>query len=458
MKRALAYTAASGALALSAIAGAPAAPTAAPLEVRGGIVHLVAPGDRVAAEYEIHSGSNAVRGTLYVWNDRRRAFAHFPLTRSNGYRAAIPARLLRGGRLLYHAVFHDPRSRRSRTLTGASWLLSRPIVIRLGDHQFGQTRTADAVVARAPADEVGWDINEEEGFHLGPQTFQVGSDGAVWLEDSFNNRLLVWNPGQPDARAVPVPWGAGISDFAFGPHGTVYVTRKLTDPARLVLDRLDGTTGQLLRESRIGLEYAGGPTGDSYPIIGSDSPLRVGPDRTLYYAVMMGLPGGEWGWMPVAKPGGRPLPPHAQLRGIWWPLQPVAGGMRLVGPEFYTAPGSEAPHEARYALVDARGRLVRSWRITSRTELNFIHSIVPEVVGGEPVVVLDFAQDNGGRQQWEYEILRLGPHGTTARFSLSRDVWGDSALDDLRVGPDGELYQLATSPQTGIAITRFSLG
>jgi hypothetical protein len=333
------------------------------------------------------------------------------------------------------------------------------VVVRLGDHRFGETRSADAVVARARADEVGWDINPDEGFHLGPQTFLVGPDRSVWLEDSFNNRLLVWSPGRPDgfARAVPVPWGAGISDFALGAHGNVFVTRKLTDPLRFVLDRLDGTAGQLLGESRIGREYGGGPGGDSYPIIGSDSPLRLGPDRTLYYGVMMGLPGDEPGWMPVANPAGRPLRPGAQLRGIRWPFRPVAGGLRLVGPEYYTSPGSEAPHEARYALVDARGRLVRAWRILSRTELNFIQSIAPEVVGGEPVVVLDFGRDDGGRQQWEYEVLRLGSHGTTARFSLSRDVWGDSTLDDLRVGPDGDLYQLATSPQTGIVVSRFSL-
>ena len=287
----------------------------------------------------------------------------------------------------------------------------------------------------------------------------MGSDGSIWLEDSFDNRLLVWKPGAPDrfARSVPVPYGAGISDVAFGPSGTLYVTRKLVDPVRLVLDKLDATSGRLLWERRIGREYAGGPTGDSYPVIGSDSPLRVGPDGTLRYGVMTGLPGDEWGWLPVATPAGRPLPPAAQLAGMDWPYQSVAGGLRLLGPEFHVPPQGTAPHEVRYALVDRRGRLVRAWRVVSRTELDFIHTIVPSLVGGQPVVVLDFRNSEGAGETWEYEILRLGAHGASVRFSLPRAVWGDGSLDDLRIGPDGKLYQLATSPTTGVLISRYPL-
>jgi hypothetical protein len=45
-----------------------------------------------------------------------------------------------------------------------------------------------------------------------------------------------------------------------------------------------------------------------------------------------------------------------------------------------------------------------------------------------------------------------------ARFSLSRSKWGDQFSADLRVGPDGRLYQLASSPATGVLISRYSLG
>jgi hypothetical protein len=444
---------------LSTAAASPQAKN--PLVVHGGLGQLVVPTDRAIARYSVESGSKAVRGTLYLRNDRQKTFARLPLKRAGNYVVRVPNRLISGKRLFYYAVFTDPRTRSSLRLpargTSAAWVLRHPVVIKLGTHQFGATKAPEAVVARARADEVGWDINDAEGFHVGPQTLQVGSEGSVWLEDSINNRLLVWKPGQPDsfARAVPVPYGAGISDVAFGPGDTLYVTRKLSDPTRLVLDKLDANTGRLLSESRVGFEYAGGPTGNSYPLIGSYSPLRAGPDGTLYYLV--GLPGGELGWLPVATAAGKPLPPRAQVKSVRRVL-PFAGGLRLIGPEYYTPREDTAPHDVRYALVDRRDRVIRAWRIVSRTEFNFIHMIVPQLVGNDPVVVFDFVQSDGAQQTWEYEILRLGRRGATTQFSLARTIWGDGALDDLRIGPDGKLYQLATSLQDGVTISRYPLG
>jgi hypothetical protein len=58
---------------------------------------------------------------------------------------------------------------------------------------------------------------------------------------------------------------------------------------------------------------------------------------------------------------------------------------------------------------------------------------------------LDAARDHGLR-------------GRRSSFSLPRLVYGDNLLTDLRVGPDGNLFQLASSPQTGVTIDRYSLG
>jgi hypothetical protein len=449
-----------------AISPAAASPQAAkPLVVRGGgLGHLVMPGDRAIARYTVYSGSKAVRGTFFLRNDLQKTFARLPLRRSNNYNLRVPNRLIRGHHLFYYAVFSDPRSGRSLKLPAAgarapstTWILEKPVVVRLGTHNFDHTRAPDAVVARARANEVGWDINEAEGIHLGPQTLQVGADGSAWLEDSFNNRLLVWNPGHPDdyARSVPVPYGAGISDVAFGPAGTLYMTRVLRDPKRLVLDRLNATTGAVLWEARVAGAYQGGPGGGSYPLTAMDASLRLDPDGTLYCTVDMG---GEWGWMPVATPAAKPLSPADQLRGIHWPFRRLAGGLRLVGGELYTPRDDMAPHELRYALIDRRDRVVRAWRILSATEMNFRRLVVPDLVGGDPVVVVDFFDGQDSRSTWEYEVLRLGRHGTTARFSLSHATFGDDLLPDLRVGPDGKLYQLATSVKDGVVISRFSLG
>ena len=449
MKSLLALATTVLALALGLAAGASSSPSAASLKVRGGLPNLVAPGDRLVARYTFYAGSKAVPGTFYVRNDLQKRFSRLPLMRAAGYSVTVPTRLIHGHLLTYYASFRGVKQAKR-----SAWILAKPVVVRLGTHQFGQTQGSSDVVARARADEVGWDISDE--FHLGPQTFQTASDGSTWLEDSFDNRLLVWSPGSAVhfARSIPIPWGAGLSDIAFGPAGEVYVTRQLTDPARLVLDRLDPATGGIVWESKVGREYGGGSSGDSPPVIASGSPLRLGPDGTLYYLVQMGRPGDEWGWMPVATPAGTPLSPGAQIAGIHWPYQPLHGGLRLVGLEVYTAHGDGAPHEIRYALVNRAGRVVRSWRILSTTGISNFHQTVPDLAGGDPVVVVDF-QDGA---KTEYEVLRLGPHGAAAKLSLRRGVFGDTLLPDLRVGADGKLYQLSTSPDTGITVTRLPLG
>jgi hypothetical protein len=170
---------------------------------------------------------------------------------------------------------------------------------------------------------------------------------------------------------------------------------------------------------------------------------------------MPGRPGGEHAWLPVATPGGRPIPAAQQIARAAWPGQPVAGGLRLVS-ETYTARADKAPREARFALVDRRGRVVRAWRVVSGTDINFGYA-TPELVGGDPVAVLDVTAQTKSGFNWEELVLRLGPTGARARFSLRHAVFGDNILADVRIGPDGNVYQLASSPQTGVTISRYSL-
>jgi hypothetical protein len=307
-------------------------------------------------------------------------------------------------------------------------------------------------VARAGAGQVGFENNSE--YQFGPQTFLVGRDGSIWLHDGLKQRMLRWRGGQPDSveRSVPLPFFAGDNDVALGPSGSFYVTRLLRNPPRLMLYRLSAT-GKVLWQRRLAGDYGG----DSGFILGSNSPLRVGPDGTLYCLVFMGLPGDEWGWMPVATRAGAPISAVAQRRGTRWPFQPFARRLRLLS-ETYTPPGAEtAPHEARYALIDARGRLVRAWRVFSRTDLGGT-LLTPQLVGGDLVVALGVTAGVGATAKSEYIVLRLGRQGTRVRFSLVPRVWGARLLTDLRVGPDGRLYQLSTSPATGVTISRYSLG
>jgi len=448
---------------LVAAAASSAAPASKPLAVHGGIGHLIAPSDRVELGYQVDTpGVKAPTGWLYVRNDLQRRFERLPLSLrrpSTALRALVPHRLIRGHKLLYYAVVRDPKSGRSATIPAGggrspatAWILEKSIIVRLGTHRFGHLRAPDAVVARAGGEQVGFENNNE--YQFGPQTFLVGRDGTIWLHDGLKQRMLRWRAGQPDSveRSVPLPFFAGANDVALGPAGSFYVTRLLRDPPRLMLYRLSAT-GKVLWQRRLAGDYAG----NSGFVLGSNSPLRVGPGGTLYCLVFMGLPGDEWGWMPVATPAGAPLSAAAQRRGTRWPFQPLAAGLRLLS-ETYTPPGAEtAPHEARYALIDAHGRLVRAWRVLSRTDLGGT-LLTPQIVGGDLVAALGVTAGTGAAAKSEYVVLRLGRQGTRARFSLVPRVWGARLLTDLRVGPDGRLYQLSTSPATGIMINRYSLG
>jgi hypothetical protein len=448
-------------VALSAATGAPPAKPFAPHQEPRGIGNLVVPGDRVSLAYDA-PGFNRTTGTVYVRNDSQRRFTALRLRHENRPSSALEARisagLVHGRKLFYYALIRDAKSGRSarvpRTGTSSAFVLGHAVRVRLGTHRFGGRSPAGTVVARAAADQVAWQIPPAGcgcGPSFGPQTFLVGRDGAVWLDDSLNNRLLGWKARQPGTivRSVPLPHGSADHDVALGPNGTFYVTgvRGHGASARLVLYRL-AATGRVIWQSRL----TGSARDSSSFILGDNSALRTGPDGTLYLlAGMNGRPGGQWGWMPVATPSGHEIAPAAQRRGTRWPDQPLAGGMRLIS-ELHASEVDGPVREARYALLDRRGRLIRSWRVTSRSDIGFDFT-VPELVGGDPVVVLDVSASG----KLEYLVLRLGPHGIRSRFSLPRAVFGDNLLADLRIGPDNKLYQLGSSPETGVVIRRFSL-
>lgn len=224
-------------------------------------------------------------------------------------------------------------------------------------------------------------------------------------------------------------------DVALGPKGTIYFTRGLPNPPRMLLYRMSVATGKVLWQSRLAGE------------VGGNTQLRVGPDGTLYSLAA------DLGWVPVATPSGRPLSMAAQRRGAGY--MPVASGLRLVS-EAYTPDQNQAPREVRYALLDRRGGIVRAWRVVSRTNIN-MNFTTPTLVGGDLVVALDATAGQGSGFKWEYEVLRLGRNGSRVHFSLPVAAYGEHLFADLRVGPDGKLYQLASSPTTGVRINRFSL-
>jgi hypothetical protein len=314
--------------------------------------------------------------------------------------------------------------------------VTKPIVVQLGIHRLDRT-TAGKVVAHAARDQVGWQLPNGDVGGFGPQTFLVGADRSIWIDDGLNNRLLVYRPGRPKtvAREVPLKFANADSEVALGPAGSIYTTRFLgsgaTHDYRLVLDR-QTATGKLIWETRL-------------PTIGGEfcGALRHGPGGTLFCV------GPHETWIPVATAAGVPIPALQRRRSS---SEPVAGGLHLVSHIF--APVG-AGHSVRFALVDRHGSVVRSWRIYSRNAI--AGARVLDVIGREPVVALDIQNLKHRPILWDYVILRLGLHGAV-RVSVRHGVYGDNLLPDLRLGPDGALYQLTSSPSTGVEINRYSLG
>jgi hypothetical protein len=174
----------------------------APHQDPRGIGNLVVRGDRIALVYD--AGVKGATGSVFVRSDLQHRFVRLSLAAERGpastYRARVPGRLIRGHRLLYYAVLRT-RGRVARVpAKGASsaLILEHPEIVDLGTHRFGEARPPDQVVARASADQVGWQLPPPgQGPKAGPQSFLVGPDHSIYLHDSFNDRMLVWNAGDP---------------------------------------------------------------------------------------------------------------------------------------------------------------------------------------------------------------------------------------------------------------------
>jgi hypothetical protein len=440
---------------------------------------LVVRGERVEIGYDAQKGPNRVEtpsaiGTLFVRNDRQRSFTAVPLKIRQALqrpsndpdhvklRALVPERLLTGSRLFYYAVISNRRLGVSVTVPAAGakapetvLIINRAFRVDLGTHVFGHPQAPEAIVAKAGPTEVGFARN---GLVFGPKSFGVTKEHSVWLWDSVNRRMLTWAAGSPNvvARRLQLPLSPG--DVAAGPGGSAYLFR---DGPR------GRPTGRLTRLS------ARGKVVWTSTVVRRPPGLVTGPGGTLYATGPQSEASKDemdrywWGnspWVPMATPDGRPLSLTIQGQHSL-STEPLPGGMRLAR----VSAGHDknlAPHEMRVALLSRAGRILRSWRIRSRTVIwKYAGSTL---VAGDPVIVL-WAQDPSGgapgapAPRSEYVVLRLGPRGgIRTNFSLvqndpPRSAYGDGVINDIRVEPDGKLYQLGSAPGFGAAISRYSL-
>lgn len=340
------------------------------------------------------------------------------------------------------------------TAASIKWL-----AVQLGVHRFGHLRAPDAIVARAGPQDVGFECGKpsacsstqpppESGcgcidvLPQGPSAFDVARDGSIWLLDIVNNRLLVWRPGHPaqSARSIQLPRNLGVGDFTLGPDGTIYIYATPVGAGQRKLWALT-PSGRVRWQAAITRELSNA----------GDAKLRIGPDGALY--TIRHHAEGSLVWTALTTAGGRPLSLTAQRRMS--PFQPLPGGLRLLA----TQPSE---HEVHFAVTDRTDKVVRAWRVTSRTTLGAVRA-AGVLAGGDLVVTLDVTRQIKGKFLWEQLVLRLTSTGAIKQqFALdARAAWdpdGTTVSTLLRIGRDGRLYQLRTNPKTGMSIARYSLG
>lgn len=327
--------------------------------------------------------------------------------------------------------------------------------IDLGTHRFGHLTRPDAVVARAGKSVVGFECGKPsmcpgaqpspdgdgcgciDTLGQGPTGLDVTADGTVWVFDGVKHRLLAWRPGRraAPARSVRLPADVRDSDFVVGRDGTIFA--------------FGGNVSGRPYLWLYALRQTGSIRWKAQSTIGSSQArLLLAPNGSVFAAG----PGAAPTWTQLTTPAGRPLALAGQ-RARSGPLQPLGDGLRL-------STTILSSHEVHFALIDVSHRVVRAWRVTSRTTIE-PGRISASLVGGDLVVALSLTR-GGTPFRWENVVLRLTADGRIrSRLVLDpQTVWdpdGSTARSTARISPDGRLYQLRTDPTKGVTVTRSRL-
>lgn len=304
------------------------------------------------------------------------------------------------------------------------------VEVSLSVHEFGKLTAPNAVVARVDADGVGWvepgpGMGFGSGAQAGPSSFEVAADGTIWLLDQENSRLLGWPPGRPDRPTLTVPLPFVPDAFALGPNGTFYTTEYTTGPNMIL--RSVAANGLVLWQAPLAVMNVSGVR------------LHRTPDGVLYAIA------GEW--TPVTTAAGTALPLDQQ-RPLPANHQPLPDGRQLVL-TFQSA------RELTVSMVDGTGQPVRTWRVTSGTDIGMQENVRPALVGGDPVVTLYVYDARFGPS--ETLALRLTASGARPQLNLKSTIWGDEPTAEFQAGPGQSYYQLQTSRTTGVEIVRYTL-
>lgn len=277
---------------------------------------------------------------------------------------------------------------------------------------FGDFRPGETVLTLpwgSGADRAGLSLGAEAPA-LGPSAFDVDAAGRVFLLDSIQGRIAVFRSGRlaADRRVA----GPVLGDMAVGPDGTAQV-----------IGRRPGS--EVVTVTRV----APGPDAQTSMGPGIPSQVRVAGGHVFAHI----LPADAWFRV------GRPSDPVVGM--------PLAGGRRLLDVVRGNA--------LRLAIVS--GSDVTD-PLELRSKLDLAEVALAQPMGDGYLAVLHVMRA-GPSPADQYEVVRAAPSGRILdAFAVPNEEFAlMGALSKFRLGADGNLYQMLTSPR-GVRIVRYRIG
>ena len=301
------------------------------------------------------------------------------------------------------------------------WVVPRMREVQMPSVPFGQVRkpanvlflpwgTGPTKAGLAPG---------RESLTGGPSSFDVDDEGHIHLLDTEQDRLAVFAEGDL-VREVRLALGSD-AEVAVAADGTAYVLEVRDDVAEVRTVRPSGRL-QLARALGEALSAL-------VRTIGSRAYANLLPPDV---------------WVPVPDPDetlGESLAPQA-FAGA-----PIPGDAELVrigtteSVRLATVSGDEASNAVE---------------VHSDTSLGEVALAEPDGTGGYWCVVRVWREDPTPADQ--YQVFHISGGAIVESFGVSAEQFADTPpLSKFRLGSDGDLYQLTTSPG-GVRIVRFDLG
>jgi hypothetical protein len=290
----------------------------------------------------------------------------------------------------------------------------------LPDVRFGDTRAGTPVLTLpwgSGSMRAGIALGNEAAV-LGPSSFDVDARGRVFLLDSEQHRLAVFDRGRL-LRSVTVRTGPR-SDVAVAADGVAYVLSRDAASEHLVVNAIsrDGTVAE---DERVGTGIPGA--------------IRTQGNAAFVYALPVDA------WLPVPGTGATTDPPGPATG------QPIGGGRELL----------RVVREHSLRLGTAAGDTVAdAVEVVSGHLLGAAPLVAPDGSGGYWAVVHVWRQRP--RPADQFQALHVSGGRVVETFAMPRRQFAqEGSLSSFRMGGDGALYQLRTGP-AGMRVVRYEIG